>query len=103
MSAETEHLRHQLIRAIGRWEAAKAEFAAVTAAYCAGTKPGAERVIAETRAAGDTRRQVAVADTSYYRSEASTYALALIALSLPTSTFDTCAAEAVALTEGNTR
>lgn len=97
------HLRAQLLASITAYEAAKARFAAVTAAYT--DRPGADPADAETKAAADPRRKKAGEDCSWHGAEMQRYGTALLALALsePQTTWDQHCADAQRLTVGSTR
>lgn len=99
MTAEIEGLRHQLRRAIARWERGKADLAAIVAAFADGQR-GRDRRLAELRAAGEQPYKDAVDDIKTYRSEAQAIAVCILALAATEqrTTFDAHAADALRLT-----
>lgn len=60
------------------YQRAKARYEAITRVYT--DRPGVDRALAELKAAGDYRRQEAVADCGFYRAEFAAYAAMLAAL-----------------------
>jgi hypothetical protein len=70
-------LRARMFDAVGNYEAAKQTFTDITASY---RQPGRDQATADTLAAGDTRRQKAIADAQWFREEAAMYAAVVTAM-----------------------